>query len=281
MRESRYTDGLVVIRGAGDLASGIAHRLQRAGLMVVMTEVSEPRALRRAVSYASAVYEGSVTVDGVVARRAGSATEAMALAAEGLIAVVVDPECRLAGELRPEVLVDAILAKRNLGTPIDAAPLVVGVGPGFAAGMDVHAVVETMRGHDLGRVIWSGSAAANTGVPGEVLGLTRERVLWAPAAGTLGGGRPIGTRVAAGEAVAEIGGRPVVAAIGGVLRGLLRDGLSASAGEKIGDVDPRGVVEYCFTISDKARAVGGGVLEAIHHARSRRGRAGWEACPTD
>ncbi|HOG47267.1 MAG TPA: selenium-dependent molybdenum cofactor biosynthesis protein YqeB [Anaerolineae bacterium] len=265
-----FTAGLVLIRGAGDIASGIAHRLHRAGLAVVMAEAAQPRALRRAVSFAGAVYDGSITVEGVVAQRAASPGEAQALVAQGRIAVIVDPDGHMAGALRPEVIVDAIMAKRNLGTRQGAAPLVIGVGPGFVAGGDVDAVIETMRGHNLGRVIYEGSAAANTGVPGEVLGYTRERVVWSPAAGTLRGGLAIGARVAAGDAVAEIAGLPVVATVGGVLRGLLRNGLSASAGEKIGDVDPRGVAAYCFTISDKARAVGGAVLEAIIHARPSR-----------
>ena len=268
MVERSFNSRLVLIRGAGDLASGIAHRLRQAGLSVVMTDIAEPRALRRAVSFATAIYEGSVTVEGVEARRAASAEEAWALLRRGCIPVLVDPECRILQELRPEVLVDAILAKRNIGTRIDWAPLVIGIGPGFTAGADVHAVVETQRGHHLGRIIYEGSAAANTGIPGAVLGYTRERVLWAPAAGTLRGGLPIGSRVEAGQAVAEVDGQPVTATLSGVLRGLMHDGLRVEAGEKIGDVDPRGVREYCFTIGDKARAIGGGVLEAILHARA-------------
>jgi len=268
MGEPAFTPRLVVIRGAGDLASGIAHRLHRARLAVVMTDIAQPRALRRAVSFATAIYEGAVTVEGVEGRHAASGAEALRLVREGCIPVLIDPECRILQELRPEVLVDAIMAKRNTGTRIDWAPLVIGVGPGFTAGADVHAVVETQRGHHLGRIIYQGSAAANTGIPGAVLGYTRERVLWAPAAGTLRGGLPIGSRVEAGQAVAEVDGQPVTATLSGVLRGLMHDGLTVDAGEKIGDVDPRGVPEYCFTIGDKARAIGGGVLEAILHARA-------------
>ena len=262
-----YTPNLVAILGAGDLASGVAHRLRRAGFSVVMTELAEPRALRRAVSFASAVTEGQVTVEGVVARRARSAGGARRILAQGAIPVMVDPEARLALSLRPEVLVDARMAKRNLGVTRGQAPIVIGLGPGFVAGADVHLVVETMRGHGLGRVIDAGPAAPNTGVPGEVLGYARERVLWSPADGVLQGRCRIGQPVAAGAVVAEVGGLPVVAGVSGVLRGLARDGLQVRAGEKVGDVDPRGVVEYCFTISDKARAIGGGVLEAILHAR--------------
>lgn len=265
-----FREGLVVIRGAGDLASGVAHRLQRAGLAVIMTEVAQPRALRRAVSLATAIYEGSITIEGVSARRVESAGEAEQALAQGLVAVLIDPEAQAALSLKPEVLVDAIMAKRNLGTHMAAAPLVIALGPGFTAGIDAHVVVETMRGHDLGRAIMSGSAQADTGVPGAVMGYGRERVLWSPVAGVLQARSRIGELVAAGQAVAEVAGVPVLAGVGGVLRGLLHDGLVARAGEKIGDVDPRGVADYCFTISDKARAIAGGVLEAILYARQQR-----------
>ncbi len=266
----RPEPGLVVIRGAGDLATGVAHRLHHAGFRIVMTEVPQPRALRRAVSFASAVYEGRVAVEGVEARLAGSGAEAKALLRQGYVAVLVDPTAREALSLAPDALVDATMAKRNLGTAMSAAPLVIGLGPGFTAGHDVHLVVETMRGHNLGRVIEEGPAEPDTGVPGAVQGHTRERVLWSPTTGTLRALAAIGDPVEAGARVAEVDGRPVTAGVSGVLRGLLRDGLPARAGEKVGDVDPRGVPEYCFTISDKARAVGGGVLEAVLYGRRRR-----------
>ncbi len=269
MAAGSYEPGLVLIRGAGDLATGVAHRLQRAGFSVAMAEVPQPRALRLAVSLANAVYEGSATVEGVTAQRAESAAEARRLLAEGRIAVLVDPEAGEGLSLAPEVLVDAIMAKRNLGTAITAAPIVIGLGPGFAAGVDVHLVVETNRGHYLGRVIEAGAAEPNTGVPGPVLGYARERVLWSPAEGILHARCRIGQLVAAGTAVAEVDGRPVLAQVGGALRGLLHDGLPVLAGEKVGDIDPRGIPEYCFTISDKARAIGGGVLEGILHARRK------------
>ncbi|MCL6430918.1 MAG: EF2563 family selenium-dependent molybdenum hydroxylase system protein [Anaerolineae bacterium] len=259
--------GLVVIRGAGDLATGVAHRLHRCGFHVVMTEIAQPRALRRAVSFASAVYEGSIAVEGVTARLVGSAAEAMAVADAGEVAVLVDPDAREALSLRPEVLVDAIMAKRNLGTHADDAPIVIGLGPGFVAGKDVHSVVETARGHHLGRLIVAGSAEPDTGVPGAVHGYARERVLWSPADGVFVGLRRIGEPVRAGDPVARVGDALVCAEVGGVLRGLLHDGLAARAGEKVGDVDPRGVPEYCTTISDKARAIAGGVLEGILFAR--------------
>lgn len=258
---------LVVIRGAGDLATGVAHRLWRAGFQVVMTEIALPRALRRAVSLASAVYDGEITVEGLTARCANDLEQVRRILSAGDVPVLVDPDLRLARALSPEVLVDATLAKRNLGTWQRDAPIVIGLGPGFVAGRDVHLVIETQRGHDLGRVLSTGSAAPNTGLPEPVQGYARERVLWAPAAGVLRGLRTIGDRVEAGDSVAEVNGEPLRAGVPGVLRGILHDGLAVRAGEKVGDVDPRGVRDYCFTISDKARAIGGGVLEAILYAR--------------
>ncbi len=259
--------GLVVIRGAGDLATGVAHRLHRCGFRVVMTEIAQPRALRRAVSFASAVYEGSIAVEGVTARLVGSAAEAMATADAGEVAVLIDPDAREALSLRPEVLVDAIMAKRNLGTHANDAPIVIGLGPGFAAGKDVRFVVETARGHHLGRLIVAGSAQPDTGVPGAVLGYSRERVIRSPADGIFFGLRHIGEPVQAGDVIGQVGDLPVRAGLDGILRGLLRSGLPVQTGEKIGDIDPRGIAEYCTTISDKARAIAGGVLEGILFAR--------------
>lgn len=261
------THDLVVIRGAGDLATGVAHRLHRCGFLVLMTEIAQPRALRRTVSFASAVYEGSITVEGVTARLVRSAGEALGVLRRGDVAVLVDPEAREALALRPEVLVDAIMAKRNVGTRAEDAAIVIGLGPGFVAGGDVHLIVETARGHNLGRLIAAGSAEPDTGVPGSILGYARERVLWSPADGIFLGLRRIGESVRAGDPVGRVGHELVYAGVGGVLRGLLHDGLAVRAGEKVGDVDPRGVPEYCTTISDKARAVAGGVLEGILYAR--------------
>lgn len=255
---------LVVIRGGGDLATGVAHRLHRAGMRVAVTELVQPTVIRRAVALAAAVYEGQVEVEGLVARLAESDEEIHAALAAGQVPVVIDPQGKVIPRLRPTVVVDAIMTKRNTGaTAITDAPIVIGLGPGFTAGVDVHAVIETNRGHHLGRVILSGSAEPHTGVPGPSAGFTVERVLRAPCAGTLTGQRRIGDPVETGEAVASVAGQPVVAKISGVLRGLLADGLLVKPGMKVGDVDPRGVREHCFTISDKARAIGGGVLEAI------------------
>ncbi len=254
---------LILIKGAGDLATGIAYRLHRAGMEIVMTELAQPTVIRRAVALAEAVYEGEVVVEGLRARRVGDTDSAKQALADGIIPVLVDPEGTVARELDPEVVVDARMAKRNLGTKIDEAPVVIGVGPGFGAGRDVHAVVETLRGHYLGRVLLEGEAAPPTGTPGEVGGESERRIVRAPVSGVFSSLKQIGDQVVEGEAVAQVEGRAVTARVPGVLRGILHDGLTVHPGMKVGDVDPRGVREYCFTISDKALAVGGGVLEAI------------------
>lgn len=262
---------MVVVKGGGDLATGVAHRLHRVGMKVIVTELAQPTVIRRAVAFASAIFEGEVTVEGVTARRVDDAAQALALLPEGIIPVVVDPSAsvlrpeRVEGvrELKPNVVVDAILAKRNTGTKITDAPVVVALGPGFTAGLDAHAVIETNRGHDLGRVILEGQATPDTGIPGPVMGYASERVVRAPGKGAFRGVKAIGDMVEAGDVVARVGDQPVLAPISGVLRGLLADGLVVKEGMKVGDVDPRGAREHCFTISDKARAIGGGVLEAI------------------
>ena len=253
----------VLIRGAGDLASGIALRLCRSGMEVAMTDIAAPTAIRRTVAFSQAIVAGEWTVEDVTAVRCETAAEGERLMAAGRIPVFVDPKCLIREELRPDALVDAILAKRNLGTTIQDAPVVVGVGPGFTAGVDCHAAVETMRGHTLGRVIYKGSPLPNTNIPGLIGGFAGERVLRAPADGVFTATRAIGDRVEAGDTVGMVAGKPMVCTIGGVLRGLLSDGMETFAGMKAGDVDPRGVREYCFTASDKAMAIGGGVLEAI------------------
>lgn len=254
---------LAVIRGAGDIATGAAIRLFRAGVRVVMTETAQPTAIRRAVCFSEAVRLGETRVEGVRAVLARSAAEAEALARGGDIAVLVDEGCACKNELRPDAVVDAILAKKNCGLSITDAPVVIGVGPGFTAGTDCHAVVETKRGHTLGRVITQGSAIADTGIPGVIGGYGAERVLRAPKSGVFRPLMEIGTLVSAGETAAEVDGEPVITRISGVLRGILPEGTRVVAGMKSGDVDPRGEVNNCFTVSDKALAVGGGVLEAV------------------
>ncbi len=260
----------VVVKGGGDLGTGVAWRLHRCGFRVLVTETAQPTVIRRTVAFASAVMEGTITVDGVTARRVGGDAAIAAAWAADEVPVLVDPEATVVSRLRPDAVVDAILAKRNLGTRITDAPVVVALGPGFTAGVDCHAVVETLRGHDLGRVLLSGSAAPNTGVPGEVGGESARRVVRAPVAGTFRGVRAIGDLVRTGDVVALVDETPVLSPLDGVLRGLLYDGLPVHEGMKVGDVDPRGVVAHCFTISDKALAVGGGVVEAILFLSGRR-----------
>ncbi len=252
----------VVIRGAGDLASGVALRLWRAGMDVVLLDVEKPTAIRRTVAFSEAIVHGEQTVEDVTARLATAETAEETLAA-GYIPVLVDPEGRSIPTLRPDALVDAILAKRNLGTEITDAPVVIGVGPGFTAGVDCHAVVETMRGHTLGRVIREGSAIPNTGIPGLIGGFAGERVLRAPAAGLFHPLRSIGDAVTEGEILATVEGKPMVATLTGTLRGILPEGTEVFPGMKAGDIDPRCQRSHCFTASDKALAVGGGVLEAV------------------
>jgi xanthine dehydrogenase accessory factor len=258
-----FEDVRVVIRGAGDLATGVAARLWRAGFRVVMTELERPLAIRRSVALSEAIYDGTAQVEDLRGRRVAGLTEIEQAWAEGVIPVVADATGQTLALVKPQVVVDATLAKRNLGTQLSDAPLVIGLGPGFTAGVDVNAVVETNRGHYLGRVMWSGSAQPDTKVPGVVNDVGRERVIYAPAAGVFRHQVPIGAAVEPGEIVGWLDQTPVMAGIGGIVRGLLHDGVRVDATTKIGDVDPRGVVDHCWTISDKALALGGGVLEAI------------------
>lgn len=255
---------LVLIRGAGDLASGVALRLYRAGFRVVMTDLARPTAIRRTVAFSQAIALGETSVEGVTARRATVET-VPELLSRGEIPVLIDPEAGCRNVLKPDVLVDAILAKRNLGTAITDAPVVIALGPGFIAGVDCHAVVETMRGHTLGRVIWDGPALPNTNIPGLIGGFAGERVLRAPADGVFQPALEIGAMVQAGDVAGYVGGAPMVSTIAGVLRGILPPDTPVRKGMKSGDVDPRGKLDHCYTVSDKALAIGGGVLEAILH----------------
>ena len=254
---------LILIRGAGDLASGVGHLLKTCGFQVIMTDLPKPTAIRRSVAFSPALTEGTATVEGVTARRAATPREARAIAAAGEIAVLADPQLACLGEIAPQALVDAVLAKKNLGTKITDAPFVIALGPGFTAGVDCHAVIETKRGHWLGRPVWEGGAAPNTGVPGEIGGYTAERIIRAPHAGLWQPLAAIGDSVKAGCRIARVGETPVTAPISGVLRGILPADTPVFAGMKAGDVDPRGQKDYCFTISDKARAVAGSVLAVL------------------
>lgn len=255
----------VIIKGAGDLASGVAHRLWQSGFAVILLELSQPLVVRRSVAFAGAVYAGEMNLEGVRAKLCRDSSEVEPLLAAGVMPVLVDPAGEAISKFKPAVLIDAILAKKNTGTTRADAPLVIGLGPGFVAGEDVHAVVETKRGHDLGRVFYSGSAAVNTGVPGEVAGFAAERVLRAPVEGKFVPLKQIGELVHKGETVATVNGVPVLARLDGLVRGMLFPELPVTKGMKVGDVDPRGAEIDFRTISDKARAVGGGVLEAILH----------------
>jgi xanthine dehydrogenase accessory factor len=249
----------VVLRGGGDLATGVALRLVRAGVKVIITELAKPVSVRRTVCFSEAVYEGSWTVEGVTATRCDSLAEAEAAAAGGGVPVIVAPSLVSLFSRPLDVVVDARLAKQSPEIGRSAASLVIGLGPGFVAGEHCHAVVETKRGHTLGRVYWSGAALPDTATPeGDA-----RRVLRAPLDGPLAARAAIGETVHAGQVVAEVAGAPVASPFDGVLRGLIRDGTVVARGLKVGDVDPRGLREHCFLVSDKALAVGGGVLEAI------------------
>ena len=254
---------LVVIRGAGDIATGIALRLWRSHIRVVMTEIPQPTAIRRTVCFSQAVVHGAARVEDVTAKRAETAEEALQILKGGIIPVLPDPEGNCIPRLRPDAVVDAILAKRNLGTRITDAPVVIGIGPGFTAGADCHAVVETMRGHYLGRSLYEGSAMPNTGIPGLIGGFAGERVLRAPVDGVFHQLLEIGQQVQQGDVAATVNGEPMICTLDGVLRGILADGTPVHKGMKAGDIDPRCEREHCYCASDKALAVGGGVLEAI------------------
>ncbi len=261
----------ILVRGGGDLASGTILRLYRCGLKVVVTECADPSAIRRLASFCPAVWEGVSEVEGVVCRRVETAEQAETVWQHGEIPLLVDETCACIARLRPAAVIDAILAKRNLGTTRSMAPITIGLGPGFTAGEDVDCVVETMRGHHLGRVIRQGSAIPNTGVPGSIGGYTAQRVIHAPAAGPMhfvtddrGQTVEIGALVTQGQLIARVGDTPVYATIDGVLRGLLREGFPVTKGLKMADIDPRPEqASCCDTVSDKATAIAGGVLEAL------------------
>lgn len=268
-------ENVIIVRGGGDIATGTIMKLHQCGFPVLILEIENPSAIRRNVAFSEAVYQGSQTVEGVTCRLAKNVQEAEALLKAGQLTMLVDPNCTCLSHFQPLALVDAILAKRNLGTRRSMAPITVALGPGFTAGEDADAVIETQRGHNLGRVLYSGTAAPNTGVPGKIAGFDKERVIHSPAAGILRNVRAITDTVRKGETIAVIetpeGEVPVAATLDGLLRGLIRDGYPVTKGFKIADIDPR-ASEYnnCFTISDKARCIAGGTLEAILHLKKER-----------
>ena len=271
MRESAdgIFNNLIIIRGAGDLATAVAIRLHNSGFRVVCLEVAKPTVIRRTVSFAQAVFEGQACVEGVHARLV-SIDDIDKTFSEDVVPVLIDPAGDAIRILHPAVLIDAIIAKRNLGTSRDMAPFTVALGPGFVAGVDVDCVVETARGHNLARLIYSGSAAPNTGIPGNIEGFTSERVIHSPCSGTFRSVKKIGDIVAKGDVIAEVNGMPVFATIDGMIRGLLHDGLDVPEHFKIADIDPRGSRADYLTCSDKARALGGAVLEAVMNYLSGR-----------
>ncbi len=253
----------VLIRGGGDIASGVAWRLHQCGFKVIITEIEKPTAVRRKVSFCEAVYDKEVLVESVRGTLIQGPEDASEAWTNGDIPLLVDPQCESMPTIKPDVIVDAILAKKNLGTSKDDAPLVIALGPGFQVGKNADYVVETNRGHNLGRLLLEGAAEPNTGVPGTIQGYATERVLRAPNDGIWESNMNIGGMVKSEDQLGTVSGAPVKAQIDGVIRGLIRPGIAVTKGLKIGDIDPRGIRENCFTLSEKALAIGGSVLEGI------------------
>ena len=254
----------LIVRGGGDLASGVIHRLYRCGYQVLVLECERPSAIRRKVSFGEAVYDGTSSVEGVTGRLITDLSECQNVWDNGEIPILVDESGEAAKELKPDALIDAILAKRNLGTAREMAPLTVGLGPEFEAGKDVDFVIETQRGHDLARIISTGPATPNTGVPGIIAGYGKERVIHSPAAGVMHNCSQIGDIVEKGQIIAMVDETPVYASLTGVLRGIIRDGYRVPKGMKIADIDPRKEQKKnCNTISDKARCIAGSVVEVL------------------
>ena len=254
---------IVLVKGAGDLATGVAHRLKKCGFDIVMTEIKEPTTVRRTVAFSQAVYDKEIEVEGVRAVLVNNIDEINENIKEGNISIIIDEEANIINEINPDIVVDAIIAKRNTGTTIKDAPIVIALGPGFEAGVDCHLVIETKRGHYLGKVISEGKAIPNTGIPGNIGGHTVGRIIRATDDGIIKPVAKIGDHVKEGEIVAYVDNTPVYASISGIVRGMLQDGIRVFKGMKSGDIDPRCEKEHCFTISDKARSMGGGVLEGI------------------
>jgi xanthine dehydrogenase accessory factor len=265
MKGKRYTvnRNVVIVRGGGDMGTGVAHKLHRSGFQVLILEMGKPLVIRRKVAFAQAVIDGRITVEGVKAVRVNAKKDIVALWKQGKVPIVVDPQGNMIREVKAEVVIDATLAKRNTGMHRDMAPITIALGPGFRAGKDVDVVIETNRGHNLGRLIFKGYAEPNTGIPGPIKGYTEERVLRAPCDGKIRTVLDIGGYVKKRDVICYCGKEPVRAEIDGVIRGLIMNTMEVKKGFKIGDIDPRGIREYCTTISDKARAIGGAVLEAI------------------
>lgn len=261
---------IVVVRGGGDIASGTINRLHKMGFKVLVLEIPSPNFIRRMVCYGEAVYQREFELEGAVSKLAVNLDEIKKIWAEGKIPVYVDPEMKILDEIKPHALVDGIIAKKNLGMSKELAPVTVALGPGFEAGKDCHAVIETNRGHNLGRVIYEGRASENTGVPGIIQGYGRERVIYAENEGILKIVRDIGSIVKKDEIIAYIDGVPVHASLTGLVRGMIREGSFVKKGLKISDIDPREEqLKNCWTISDKARTISGGAAEAIFYLMNK------------
>lgn len=264
-------DEIVIVRGGGDIASGIIQKLHRCGFRVLVLEIAKPTCIRRKVSFSEAIYDGEVIIEGTTSVFVKNIEEIKSTWNEKKIPVIIDPKGNYIDIIKPEILVDAILAKKNLGTNMNMAHITIGVGPGFYAGKDVHAVIETMRGHNLGRIILNGEAQKDTGMPGDIMGYSKERVIYSSSAGVVKNVRDISDIVKVGEIIAYIDNTPVTATIDGVLRGIIRDGMKVPEKFKIADIDPRlKEKENCFTISDKSRSIAGGVLEAILYFKNNK-----------
>lgn len=263
---------IVIIRGGGDIASGVIQKLHRSGFKVLVLETDKPTSIRRKVSFSEAIYEKYITIESITAVHVNDMKEILNSWEKDEIPVVIDPNGRYIDILKPHIVIDAILAKKNLGTKKDMAPITIALGPGFEADRDVHIVVETNRGHDLGRLIFSGKATENTGVPGEIGGYSKERVLYSPHSGIINNVKEIGDVVKAKDLIAYVDNMEINATIDGVLRGLIRDNSKVHKGLKIADIDPRLTEKKnCYTISDKARNIGGAVLEGILYMKKVRG----------
>lgn len=262
---------IVIIRGGGDIASGTIQKLHRSGFKVLVLEVPSPTSIRRSVCYSECIYEGEFTVENTSSVFAKDIKDIENAWNENKIPVVIDPQGTYIDTIKPSVVVDAILAKKNLGTKIDMSHITIALGPGFEAGKDANIVIETMRGHNLGRLIFEGQAIANTGVPGEIKGFSKERVIYSPSSGLIKNAKEIGDIVKAGEPIAYVNGIEVRATMNGLLRGIIRDHSKVSIGLKIADIDPRiSELQNCYTISDKARTIAGGVLEAILYLQAEK-----------
>lgn len=265
-------NNIVIVRGGGDISTGSIQKLHRSGFKVLVLEIEKPTTIRRTVAFSEAVFKGEIEIEGIKGKLVNNKEEIFRCFEEGIVAIAIDENGNLIDEIKPQVVVDGILAKKNLGTRKDMAEITVAIGPGFSAGEDVDVVIETMRGHKLGRLIFEGPAMKNTGTPGEIAGVTKDRVIYSDYSGIIENVKEIGDIVKAGEVIARISGNEIYASIDGLLRGLISDGMIIYKGLKIADIDPRiKEINNYTTISDKARAIGGGVLEAIMYMKNKRG----------